>query len=203
MKTLLMTAALAVAALASAAHAKPVPGRPHVDDSSLVQPDGQRILRESIVIAAPRDKVWSAWASSEGLKSWEAPVAAIDLRVGGYLEATYDPKGHLGDPNNIKHEVLSYVPGELLVFRNVQAPHGFPHADLFSHVSTVIQLEDAGPGKTRVTVSGVGYGAGQDWDQLYGFFHAGNAYLLEMLKAHFEGGPGPDGDAHSEAKAKG
>lgn len=200
MKTLLLTTALGAAALAGLAEAKPVPGRPHVDDSSLVQADGQRILRESIVIAAPREKVWTAWASSEGLKSWEAPVAAIDLRVGGYLEATYDPKGHLGDPNNIRHELLGYLPGELLVFRNVQAPKGFQHADLFGKVTTVIQLEDAGEGKTRVTVSGVGYGSGQDWDQLYGFFHAGNAYLLEVLKTHFEGGAGPAGDAHAEPK---
>ena len=203
MKTFLMTAAAAVALFAGVAAAKPVPGRAGVDDSSIVQADGRRILRESIVISAPRETVWTAWASSEGLKSWEAPVAAIDLRVGGYLEASYDPKAHLGDPNNIKHEVLGYLPGELLVFRNVQTPKGFPHGDLFGKVTTVIQLEDAGPGKTRVTVSGVGYGSGQDWDQLYGFFHAGNAYVLEMLKAHFEGGPGPDGDAHSEPKPKG
>jgi uncharacterized protein YndB with AHSA1/START domain len=203
MKSLIAVSTLALACLGSASWAAPVTGRPHVDDSSLSETDGRRILRESIVISAPREKVWSAWASSEGLRSWEAPVANIDLHVGGYLEASYDAKAHLGDAGNIKHEVLGYLPGELLVFRNVQTPKGFPHADLFSHVTTVIQLEDAGPGKTRVTVSGIGYGAGKDWDELYAFFHAGNAYLLEMLRAHFEGGPGPTGSAHAEPKTKG
>ncbi len=173
-----------------------------MDDTSVTQPDGARILRESIVIAAPRQALWNAFATSDGLRSWEAPVAAIDLRVGGALEASYDPKARLGDPNNIKHEVLGFLPGELLLFRNVQAPHGFKHQDLFARTTTIIQFEDAGPGRTKVTVSGVGYGTGKDFDELYAFFHAGNAYLLEMLKAHFEGGPGPSGSAHQTDSPK-
>jgi uncharacterized protein YndB with AHSA1/START domain len=190
------------AGLAGAAAAAPVAGRPHVEDSSIVEPDGGRILRESIVIAAPRQAVWKAFATADGIKSWEAPVAAIDLKVGGYMEASYDPKSHLGDPDNIRHEVLGYLPGELLMFRNVQAPKGFKHQELFARTTTVIQFEDLGQGRTRVTVSGVGYGQGKDYDELYAFFHSGNAYLLEMLKAHFEGGPGPQGSAHQTDSPK-
>jgi uncharacterized protein YndB with AHSA1/START domain len=200
MKTLALIAAVSL--LAGAASAAPVTGRPHVDDTSVTGADGSRILRESIVIAAPRQALWNAFATTEGLKSWEAPVAAIDLRVGGSLEASYNPKAQLGDPNNIKHEVLGFLPGELLIFRNTQAPHGFKHQDLFARTTTIIQFEDAGAGRTRVTVSGVGYRAGKDFDELYAFFHSGNAYLLEMLKAHFEGGPGPSGSAHQTDSPK-
>jgi uncharacterized protein YndB with AHSA1/START domain len=187
----------AVFALAAAAvRAEPVSGRPHVTDSSVVEPSGERVMREEILIKAPRSEVWKALATSQGLRSWELPLAEIDLKIGGHLEASYDPKAKLGDPNNIKHEILTYVPERLLVFRNIQTPQGFPHADLFSKVTSVLILDDAGDGVTRVTEAGVGYGQGADWDQLYSFFHNGNAWVLEMLKAHFEGGEGPNGPVH-------
>ncbi len=186
-----MTCALAVLAFATAAHADPIPNRPSVVDASTVEPSGERVMREEILIKAPREEVWKAISTREGLQSWEMPLGAIDLKIGGYLEASYDRNAKLGDPNNIKHQILSYVPGRLLVFHNVQTPKGFPHADLFSHVTTVEMLDDAGDGYTRLTLAGVGYGQGKDWDQLYSFFRNGNAYVLEELKAHFEGGEGP------------
>jgi uncharacterized protein YndB with AHSA1/START domain len=187
---------LAALALAGSAHAASVPNRPDVIDSSTVGPSGERVMREEILIKAPRAEVWKAFATSEGWKSWAMPLAELDLRIGGHLEASYDPAAKVGDPNNIKHQILSYVPGRLLVFRNVQAPKGFPHADLFGRVTSVLILDDAGDGFTRVTEAGVGYGQGADWDELYGFFLPGNAYMLEKLKAHFEGGEGPKGPAH-------
>lgn len=188
--------AAAFALAAGAVRAEPVPSRPHVTDSSVVEPSGERILREEILIKAPRSEVWKALATSQGLTSWEMPLVEIELKVGGHLEASYDPKAKLGDPNNIKHEIVTYVPERLLVFRNIQTPQGFPHADLFSKVTSVLILDDAGEGVTRVTEAGVGYGQGADWDQLYGFFRNGNAWVLEKLKAHFEGGEGPKGAVH-------
>ena len=163
-RTACIAAAFALAA--GVAGADPIPNRPHVVDASTVQPSGERVMREEILIKAPRAEVWKALATSEGLRSWEMPLAEIDLKVGGYLEASYDAKAKVGDPDNIKHELLTYLPGKLLVFRNVQTPHGFPHADLFSKVTTIEILDDAGDGYTRVTLAGVGYGQGADWDKL-------------------------------------
>ena len=176
-----------LSALDGAVVAAPVPGRPDVEDTSIVQADGYRLLRETVVINAPRDAAWRAFATTDGLRGWEAPVVAIDLKVGGFLEDSYDPKAKLGDPGNIKNEILGFIPNELLVFRNVQAPADFKFASLLTHVTTIIQFEKLGPGSTRVTVSGVGYGIGPGFAELYGFFRAGNAYELELLKAYLEG----------------
>lgn len=202
MRRLAIVVATAAVFTAGSAPAAPVKGRPHVDDSSLVLADGTRILRESTLIRAPRDAVWRAFATTEGMKSWEAPVAEVDLKVGGHIEASYDPKQHIGAPGNIRHEILGFLPGEILVFRNTATPPGFHHADLFGRVTNIMQIEDAGGGMTRLTLSGVGYGSGKDWDELYDFFHAGNAWLFEALKAHFEGGPGPTGPAHTAKTAE-
>lgn len=195
MKTILIAGVLALACSAQA-FAEPIPNRPDVNDQSSVQADGARVLKLSILIHAPREKAWEAFATTPGLGSWEAPVAAIDLRVGGYLEASYDEKGTLGDPNNIKHKIIAFTKGRRLEFRNVQAPKGFPHQELFGTVRHILTFEDAGHGITRVTITDVAYGHGADWDQLYNFFHSGNAYVLELLKSHLEGTPPPTGRAH-------
>ncbi len=197
----LVLAALGLAlATAQVRAAEPVHDHPDVEDRSLTLPDGTRVLRESAVFNVPRDTLWRAFATTEGLKSWEAPVVDVDVRVGGHIEVSYDPKVPLGDPRTIRHEVLAFLPDELLVFRNVQAPPGFAHADLFGRVVNILQFEDLGGGRTRLTESGVGYGQGKDWDQLYAFFRTGNAYLFETLKAHFEGSAAPTGPAHEANK---
>jgi uncharacterized protein YndB with AHSA1/START domain len=186
--------AAAAALVAGPASAAAVPGRPNVVDTSSVAPSGERILQESILLAAPPAEVWRLWATSEGLKSWEAPHAAIDLRIGGRMQASYDPKATLGDATTIEHEIVAYVPGSLLVFRNTKAPKGFPWPDQFARVRNVVQLEPAGEGRTRLTVSGVGYAAGDQ--ALYDFFREGNAYMLEVIKARIEGTPPPAEPAH-------
>ena len=194
MKTILIASVLALAS-ATSAFAAPVENRPDVDDQSSVQADGSRILKESILIKAPRDKAWAAFATTEGVKSWEAPVASVDLRVGGSFEAAYDPNGKLGDPNNIKHAIVAFTPDSSIEFRNVQAPPGFPQA-AFGKVRHIVTFEDAGPGTTRVSITDIAYPHDKADDWLYGFFHSGNAYVLELLKAHLEGAPPPAEPAH-------
>ena len=196
MRSLFLASVAAVAAFASTASANPIPNRPNVVDSSSVQPSGERLLQESIVIKAPPKAVWKALATTEGLQSWEMPLAALDLKVGGHLEASYEDKAKVGDPNNIRHEILGYVPERLLVFRNVQTPPGFPHPEMFQHITIMLMLDDLGDGSTRVTEALAGYGPGKEWDQLYGFFRKGDATILEMLKAHLEGTAKPTGSVH-------
>src|SRR5688572_6761423 len=79
MKRALMAVAIVVAVWGSA-------------DAQDVSP----VVHEGIV-EAPLDAVWAAWTTSEGLRSWMAPHAEIDLRVGGRMRANYNAQGTLGD----------------------------------------------------------------------------------------------------------
>ncbi len=65
-------------------------------DTSFVTADGQRDLHQSVVIDAPE------------FAKWNAPVSAVDLRVGGSLEATYDVTHKIGDPDNIMHRIIAF-----------------------------------------------------------------------------------------------
>ena len=77
----------------------------------------------------------------------------------------------------------------MLSIRNVQAPKALPYRELFAKVSTTIELEDLGQGRTRVMLTAVGYGTGTGFDTLYRHFEWGNAYTLDALKTRFDTGP--------------
>lgn len=149
---------------------------------SRVEPSGERTLCREVVVDAPAAEVWRLISTSEGLRSWAAPVAAIDLRVGGEFESSYDPDGRIGAPGNIHNRVVAFAPGEFLVMQVAQAPPGFPHADVVGKLATVLSLEAVDATHTRVRVTMLGYREGAAFDALYQFFDAGNAYTLNKLR---------------------
>jgi len=182
---LLGLAALAATTGAPIAQAAP----PQIHQVKGVAADGARYYEDSIIIDAPAQALWTAFTDTAAYRKWASPVAAVDFRIGGVIEASYDPKGHLGDPQNIKNAFVAYIPARLLVFRNVQAPDGLPGREAYPKTIKTVEFEALGPSQTRVTVSGIGFGAGADFDQLYGFFSRGDAGMLASLKAAMEAPP--------------
>jgi uncharacterized protein YndB with AHSA1/START domain/predicted RNA-binding protein with TRAM domain len=148
----------------------------------VLSPSGDRVLRHEVEVNASSSAVWRAFTTSEGLRGFVAPVAAIDLRLGGIWEATYDPAGHLGDPANILNEVISYVPGRMLSIRVARTPPGFEHGDVARAVWTVIEITDLGQGRSRVSTSMCGWKTGGDWEAVYAFFEQGNTIVAERLR---------------------
>ena len=160
-----------------------------VANTSFVEPSGDRAIQLAIDVAAPATAVFAAFATSEGFSSWAVPVAYVELKVGGIMESSYDAHAKLGDPGNIRNEILGYVPDRLLVIRNVQAPPGFADPELFRRTVTIIELAPLAADHTRVTITNAGYGAGERFDTLYQHFEWGDAYTLAALKKRFEQGP--------------
>ncbi len=144
-----------------------------------------RLLQSSIVIEAPAAALWKSFTDPADYRRWAGGVAAVDLRIGGSFEASYDPDGKIGDANNIRHRIIAFTPERLIVFQNLQAP-GLPGENLYRGTAIVLQYEPLGPNETRVTVSHVGFGPGAGYDPLYAFFKAGDARMLQTLKAAYE-----------------
>lgn len=160
-----------------------------VANTSFIEPSGDRSIQLSIDIPASLHDSFTAFTTSDGFASWAVPIAHVELRVGGYIEASYDPHAKIGDPANIKNQIVAYVPERLIVLHNVQAPPGFADPDLFQRTATVIEFTALDPRHTRVTITNAGYGIGDRFDALYRHFEWGNAYTLEELRARFEKGP--------------
>ena len=156
--------------------------------TSYVSAAGDRVLRHEVDVNAPPSAVWQAFTTSEGLRGFVAPVAGIDLRLGGRWEASYDPKAHLGDAGNIINEVISYVPERMLSIRVARTPPGFEHGDVAKAVWTVIEISDLGQGRSRVSTSMCGWKPGADWDAVYTFFEQGNTVVSERLRDYLSKG---------------
>lgn len=137
------------------------------------------------VIDAPRDSVWAAWATSAGLRSWLAPHADIDLRVGGLMRASYSAQGTLGDAGTIENTVLSYEPGRMLSIRVSKAPDGFPFATAIGEMWSVIYLDAAGARRTHIRVVSLGFTPGEESQRMRTFFERGNAMTLQQLQRRF------------------
>jgi uncharacterized protein YndB with AHSA1/START domain len=180
---LIATAALAFATAAPAE----TPAKPAFGQVKGTARDGTRFYEASIVIKAPAAKLWAAFTDEDAYRKWAGvPVSTIDFRLGGVIEASYDPKGRLGDPQNIKNMFIAYIPGRLLVFRNVQAPDGLPGKDDYGKTAKTLEFQPLGPGETRVTISGMGFGEGAGFDRLYAFFSNGDGQMLVSLKKAME-----------------
>jgi uncharacterized protein YndB with AHSA1/START domain len=148
----------------------------------------ERSFEVSGLIAAPPSEVFKVFTTAEGWKRLGVGFAVVDFRVGGTIETNYQANAQAGQRENIKNQVVAYVPGRLIVLRNVQAPPSFPYPEAFSRTATVFELTPEGSG-TRMTVTGVGYGEGAAFDWLLKAFKVGDAETLKALADSYAGKP--------------
>lgn len=182
-----MLMALALAAAVPTLAAGQITGpQSAVVDSSFAAADGARTLQQSLDIDGSAAVLWKAYTDPVEFARWNAPVSAMDLRVGGWLEASYDPRHRIGDPGGIRHRILTYLPERLLVFQNIATPPGFPSPETFQRTVIILQYQPLSAARTRVTLSITGWGTDEASNRLYAFFKAGNAELLVKMKAVYE-----------------
>src|SRR5262249_39060097 len=91
-----------------------------ISSLTLVNSSGARgddAIVASGIIEAPVAQVWDAFATSEGLQSWLAPHAEIELKVGGLMRTNYNKDVMLGDEATIINEIQSFQPQRMLSIR--------------------------------------------------------------------------------------
>lgn len=162
----------------------PAPGAAQTTASSAVASDTTAVVAEA-VIEASNEAVWNAWATDAGLRSWLAPHAAIDLRVGGLLRTSYAVNGSLGDSTTIVNTILSLDPQRMLSIQVSKAPAGFPFPSAIRHMWTVMYFEPLTPSRTKVRVVGLGFGSDAESQEMRSFFHSANATTLQHLQRRF------------------
>jgi uncharacterized protein YndB with AHSA1/START domain len=145
---------------------------------------------ESIVaeglIEAPVHAVWNAWTTSEGLRSWLAPHAEIDLRIDGIMRSNYDPKGDLDGPGTIENKILAFEPQRMLSIRVVRAPEKFPFKSKVKQMWTVLYFHKTDDEKTMLRIVGMGFGTDEESIKMKDYFKRGNAFTLTQLQKYFQ-----------------
>jgi uncharacterized protein YndB with AHSA1/START domain len=58
---------------------------------------GMRVLTAELELKAPVEKVWKAWTTPEGLKTFFAPAGNVEPRVDGLYEILFSPAAKPGE----------------------------------------------------------------------------------------------------------
>lgn len=147
-----------------------------------------RSLHGSIVIDGSLDKVWEAWTTPVGVRTFFAPDCRVDLRVGGEYEILFNLDAPVGEQGGEGMRILAIQPKQMLSFTWNAPPEFAEVRGQNTHV--MIEFEPVTPTQTIVTLTHDGWGVGYEWDQAYEYFsEAWFRIVLPRLKACFEGNP--------------
>ncbi|MCC6676045.1 MAG: SRPBCC domain-containing protein [Phycisphaerales bacterium] len=140
-----------------------------------------RTLTTEVIVDATPEEFWRLLSTPEGvIKLWSVARAEVDLRPGGTIRASYDADGQ--EPGWITHHILATEPARMVAFKTDAPPKAPDSIKLYcQHGWTVVRLEPAGPGRTRVVETMMGFGAGPLFDEAYAFFEKGNRWTADEM----------------------
>lgn len=142
-----------------------------------------RILRKEVVVPAGRAEAWRLWTTAEGMTSFLVSEAKIELRPGGVYELYFAPDAPPGERGSEDCRILSYLPEEMLSFE-WNAPPSIPTRRDGERTWVVVEFVEVEPEQTRVRLSHLGWGKGDDWDAVYAYFDRAWASVLEAMNRY-------------------
>lgn len=139
------------------------------------------------ILEAPLEKAWTAWTTVEGLRTFLAPDARIEVKPGGRWEIVFLPDAPAGSQGSEGCRVLEVRPRKLLAF-DWNFPPDMP---AIRNEKTACRLEfhAFGEGRTHVTFQQTGWKEGPDWDRGFRYFAEAWSLVLARLERSFREGP--------------
>lgn len=148
----------------------------------------ERAIKLEIVLNAPLERVWNAWTTKEGIRSFFAPDCDIDLRVLGKYDILFAPGAPVGLRGAENNLILAIQEGKLFSF-TWDAPPIFPSIRK-QRTSVVVRLTQLDPNKTKLSLTQSGWGEGEEWNKVYDYFViAWGEVVLPFLKYSLDSGP--------------
>lgn len=138
-----------------------------VDGSRHVADATDRMIVESRIVPATPAECWARWTTGQGVAGFMSKHNSIELRIGGPYEVYFAmqlPEGLRGSEDC---RILSYLPERMLSFE-WNAPPTFP--EIRQERSRVVVLFEPAEGGTKVELTHLGFGRGEQWDQVYAYF---------------------------------
>ncbi len=186
-KLFLLTALLAMSLLGFLAPAQ----------SALAEERLDRAIFEKITVKANVDDVWRAWTTTEGIKTFFAPDAKVELRVDGPFEIYINPLAETGQKGAEDMRILAFQDRKMLTF-TWNAPPFLPEVRKQRTV-VIVRFISRGDSLTDVTLQHVGWGDGSggkgsgdngaEWDKAFDYFTKAWPSVMKNLKKRFDDGP--------------
>lgn len=147
----------------------------------------ERALDKEVVVKATPEQLWAAWTTREGVRSFFAPDAVVEARVGGAFQIHWDPGAEPGQKGADDMRFMALQRPKMLSF-DWNAPPSLPEARA-QRTFVVVRFFPLDDGRTRVTLHHVGWGDGGEWDQAYAYFDRAWSGVMASLQQRFEQGP--------------
>jgi uncharacterized protein YndB with AHSA1/START domain len=151
------------------------------------QDKADRAINEKITVKANIDDVWKAWTTAEGIKTFFAPDAKVELRVDGPFEIYINPLAEAGQKGADDMRILAFQDKKMLTF-TWNAPPSLPEARKQRTV-VIVRFISRGDALTDVTLQHVGWGEGGEWDKAFDYLTKAWPNVLKNLKKRFDDGP--------------
>lgn len=147
----------------------------------------ERAINEKITVKANVDDVWKAWTTSEGIKTFFAPDAKVELRVDGPFEIYINPFAETGMKGADDMRIIGFQDRKMLTF-TWNAPPSLPEARKQRSV-VIVRFISRGDALTDVTLTHIGWGEGGEWDKAFDYFSKSWPNVLKNLQKRFDSGP--------------
>jgi uncharacterized protein YndB with AHSA1/START domain len=147
-----------------------------------------KAISAELTIKAPVEKVYRAWTTEEGIKSFFAPDCNIKIEVLGPYEIIFLPDDEEGSRGGEGNVVLTFQENKMLSF-TWNAP---PELKKVRNDRTHVQLKfiPLNENETKLLFHQDGWGEGDEWDKSYEYFeYAWKKVVLPRLQYRFENGP--------------
>lgn len=147
----------------------------------------ERSVQKEVVVRATLDQAWEAWTTREGIKTFFAPDARIDPKVGGPFEIYIDPGAPEGMRGADDMRFMALQPKKMISF-TWNAPPSLPEARK-QRTFVVVRFTPIDDKTTRVNLHHTGWGDGGEWDRAFAYFDRAWGNVLGSLEKRFESGP--------------
>lgn len=145
------------------------------------------MIRKAVMVPASADEVFDAFTTLEGVKTFFAPDASLELAVHGKYEMYFDPKAPKGQKGGEGNKILSFIPGEMLSF-TWNAPPSLPNVRK-EQTWVVLTFQPKGPKQTQVNLFHLGWQMGDEWQKAFQYFDKAWEVVLSRLAYRFQKGP--------------
>jgi len=146
-----------------------------------------RVLTTEFEVNAPIEKVWDAWTTPGGIKTFFAPDCKVELRVDGAYEIYLLPEAKPGERGGEGMRILGLEPMRRFAF-TWGAPPTMPYVR-GQRTMVILEFEKKDARRTLVRFTQLGWGEGASWDEAYEYFdHAWNEVVLPRFRYAMEVG---------------
>ncbi len=149
----------------------------------VAEPNSKTIYKE-IEINASAEAIFNRWTTTDGIKEFFCQNSYIELQPGGAFEIYFSMDEPYGRRGSEDCKILSYIPNRMFSFEWNAPPDFGKLRDKRTQV--VIVFEETESGITKVSLTQLGWGNGEEWEKLYAYFDTAWEYVLGKLKESFE-----------------